>query len=60
MIITPPIDGTPTFLSPKGSIEASRCVSLICLRRRYLMNFSPNHAEMTSDSTSAMSERNDM
>ena len=60
MIITPPIDGTPILFTPKGSILASRCVSVICLPLRYLMNFSPNHADMISDSINASNERNDM
>ncbi len=49
MMMTPPIDGTPIFFTPNGSMLASRAVSVICLRFRYLINFSPNHAEITSD-----------
>ena len=60
MMMTPPIDGTPIFFTPNGSMLASRAVSVICLRLRYLMNFSPNHAEITSDNISANSERNEM
>ena len=44
---------TITFLTPNGSMLASRCVSVICLRFRNLMNFSPNHAEMTNDKIKA-------
>ena len=60
MIITPPIDGTPTLFTPNGSMEASRWVSLICFLRRYLMNFSPNQADIISERISARSARNDM
>ena len=60
MMMTPPIDGTPILFTPKGSILASRCVSVICLPLRYLMNFSPNHADITNASINASSERNEM
>ena len=53
MIIIPPIDGTPIFLTPKGSIEASRWVSVICFRFKNLMNLSPNHAEIINEKISA-------
>ena len=49
MMMTPPMEGTPILLTPKGSMEASRCFSVICFLRRYLMNRSPNQAEMTSE-----------
>ena len=60
MMITPPIEGTPIFLTPKGSILASRCVSVICLLFKYLMNFSPNHAEMISERIRASNARKEM
>ena len=60
MMMMPPIEGTPIFFTPNGSIEASRCVSVICLLLRYLMNFSPNQAEITSDRMSANSDLNEM
>jgi hypothetical protein len=60
MMMTLPIEGTPIFLTPNGSMLASRCVSVICLLLRYLMNFSPNHAEITSERIRASSERNEM
>ena len=52
-MMTPPIEGTPTLLTPKGSILASRWVSVICLLLRYLMNLSPNQAEITNEKISA-------
>ena len=60
MMMMPPIDGTPIFFTPKGSILASRWVSVICLLFRYLINFSPNHADITSARMSASSARNEM
>ena len=60
MMMMPPIDGTPIFFTPNGSMLASRCVSVICLVLRYLINFSPNQVEMTSDRMSASSARKEM
>ena len=60
MRMIPPIDGTPIFFTPNGSMEASRCVSVICLLLRYLMNRSPNHVEMTSERMSASNARKEM
>lgn len=60
MMMTPPIDGTPIFLTPNGSILASRCVSVICLLFKNLMNFSPNQAEIMSDRMRANSARKEM
>ena len=60
MMITPPMEGTPIFCTPKGSMEASRCVSVICLLFRYFMNFSPNHAEITKERMSANKARKEM
>jgi len=59
MMMTPPMLGTPTLFTPKGSMEASRCVSLICLRLSKLMKYSPNVAEMSNDRMTAINARND-
>ena len=59
-MMMPPIVGTPFFSTPKGSMLASRCTSEMLRRFIYLINFSPNHAEMISERMSAKSERNDM
>ena len=60
MMMMPPIEGTPIFCTPKGSMLASRCVSVICLLFKNLINFSPIHAEIISDRISANNERNEM
>ena len=40
--------GTPTLFTPNGSMLASRCVSVICLRFSRLMNLSPQMLEMSN------------
>ena len=60
MMMMPPMVGTPFLAIPKGSMEASRAVSEMFLRFIYLMNFSPNHAEMSSDRMSASSARKEI
>ena len=60
MMMMPPMLGTPIFLTPKGSMLASRCTSVICFRLRYLINFSPNHADITNDNIMANSALNEM
>ena len=60
MMMMPPMVGTPFFSTPKGSMEASRCTSEIFRRCIYLMNFSPNHAEMTSERMRVNSDRNEI
>ena len=59
IIIIPPIVGTPTFFTLKGSIDASRWVSVICLRLSRLMKYSPKIAEINSDKMIAINERNE-
>ena len=60
MMMTPPIEGTPTLFTPKGSILASRCVSVICFRLSRLMKRSPQMLEMSNARITAISERNDV
>ena len=60
MMMMPPIEGTPIFFTPNGSILASRCTSVICLLFKYFMNFSPNQAEMASERIRASNARNEM
>ena len=60
MMMMPPIEGTLIFFTPKGSMEASRCVSLMWWRFIQRMKYSPNHAEMTRARMSARSERKEM
>ena len=59
IIIIPPIVGTPTFFTLKGSIDASRWVSVICLRLSRLMKYSPKIAEINNDKMIAINERNE-
>ena len=60
MMMIPPIEGTPFFSVPKGSIDASRAVSVMRLRFMYLMKRSPNHAEMSRERMRVSNERNEM
>ena len=60
MMMMPPMEGTPTFCTPKGSMLASRCSSLMRWRFIHLIKYSPNQAEMTRASMRASNERNDM
>ena len=60
MIMMPPMEGTFIFCTPKGSMLASRCTSLMLCRFIHLMKYSPNHAEITSANISASSERKEM
>ena len=60
MMMRPPIEGTPTFCTPKGSIFASRCVSVICFRFSRWMKRSPQMLEMSSARMTAISARNDV
>ena len=60
IMMIPPIVGTPFLAVPNGSMEASRCVSEMFLRFMYLMNRSPNHAEMTSERINVSNARNEM
>ena len=58
-MMIPPIVGTPVLFTLKGSIEASRCVSVICFFLSKLIKYSPKMAEISNDRMIAMSERND-
>ena len=60
MMMMPPIEGTPTLLTPNGSIFASRCVSVICFRFSRWMKRSPQMLEMSNARMTAISERNDV
>ena len=60
MMMMPPMVGTPFFSTPNGSMLASRCTSEMFLLFMYLINFSPNHAEMTSESIRARSDLKEM
>ena len=60
MMMTPPMEGTPTFFSPKGSIDLSLAVSVICFLFRNLMKCSPNHDEITKASISANMARKEI
>ena len=51
--------GTPTFFTLNGSMEASRCVSVICLFFNNLMKYSPKMAEISKAKMMAISERKD-
>ena len=55
----PPIVGTPTFFTLKGSIEASRWVSVICFRFSKLIKYSPKMADINNERMTAIKERND-
>ena len=60
MMMMPPIEGTPFFFSPNGSMLGSLSVSKIFFRFIHLMNFSPNHAEISSDRIRASMARKEM
>ena len=60
MMMIPPIEGTPFFSTPNGSMETSRAVSEMLRRFIHLMKYSPNHAEIISDKMSANSERKEI
>lgn len=47
------------FFTLKGSIDASRWVSVICLRLSRLMKYSPKIAEINNDKMIAINERNE-
>ena len=59
MIMIPPMVGTPVLFTLNGSIDASRCVSVICLRFSKLMKYSPNIAEISSERITAINALND-
>jgi len=59
MMMTPPMDGTPFFSTPKGSMLASRCVSVICFLFKSLIKYSPKMAEISKANITAISDRND-
>ena len=59
-MMMPPMEGTLSFCTPKGSMEASRWVSLMRCRFIHLMKYSPNQAEMTSARMRARRERKEM
>ena len=54
IITTPPIEGTPFFCTPYGSISASRALSMCELRFMYLMKRLPNHSDMSNDKIRAI------
>ena len=60
IMMTPPMLGTPILFTPNGSMLASRCVSVICLRFSRLMNLSPQILEMSNARMIAINERKDV
>ena len=54
--MTPPMDGTPFFSTPKGSMLASRCVSVICFRFNSFMKYSPKMADINNAKITAISD----
>ena len=60
IMMMPPIEGTPFFSTPKGSILISRAVSPMLRRFIVLMKYSPNTIEMTKASINASRERKEM
>jgi hypothetical protein len=60
MMMTPPIEGTPTLFTPKGSMETSRCVSMMLRRCSILMKYSPKMVEMVKAKMMASNALNDM
>jgi len=59
IMMIPPIVGTPTLLTLNGSMDASRCVSVICFLFSILMKYSPKIAEISRAKMIAINERND-
>ena len=60
MMMTPPMLGTPTLLTPNGSVLASRCVSVICFFLSRLMNLSPHILDISNARITAIKARNEV